>query len=238
MNNNFGIFARQDEARRAEEAERRERSNQKRIRRELERFSITGKITRFLEKTAEKNKAVNDAVNQISNPQASVPQISVPAIKGNDVEVKEPTRFGTTVEVPDESFAFEAAFKLFVTTTPPPNQQPAIGVVYGEVNKAAPTNMGSLFFPSNFGILYLNISFDPSGTFISSSVASGSSLPQNTPTRLYVLIGRVLLQQGVYSIDRQAHLGDFIVRRQDICINGDTYVDFAFVGNLVPILNA
>jgi hypothetical protein len=240
MNNNFGALASQDNERKLQEAERRENSNLKRANRELKKFAITGRITRFLQKSSQNNKLVNEAVNQIQDQQAqaSIPQIIIPASKEKDIDVQEPKNFGTTSEVGDFPQGGSYAFKIIPTFTGGTNPQPRIKISYGEVNQAAPTNISSLFDAPS-GSVYLNVFFQENGSFENSSIVFGGSLPQNTPTRVSILIGMVtrLTDPPSYIVDLQALLGNIILRRQDICINGDPYVDFALVGNIFPVFN-
>jgi hypothetical protein len=123
------------------------------------------------------------------------------------------------------------AFRLIPTFTTDEPPQPRIRVSYGETNKEAPNNIDDLFAPANNGLIWLMVAFESDGTFESSSIQVGATLPANTPTSLHVLIGKVTLQNDAYTIDRQALLGDIIVRRYNICENGEPVVEFIFSAN-------
>ena len=146
MNNNFGIFARQEADRKAQEVKNRERSNIQRANRDLRTLAITGKISRFLERSATQNAAINEAVNQIQATQ-SVPQISFVQSKENDVEPKEPKNFGSTIEVPATETGGTTTpshpFKITSTQNPDNENQYLVTVAAGTINSLLPTGIFS-----------------------------------------------------------------------------------------------
>lgn len=155
--------------------------------------------------------------------------------------------FGEVVDPQDEPFLSadefiqlagggdsEFAFKLYPTTTGGQNPQPRIGVVYGEVNEQPPSGMTTsspfLISPANNATVYLNITFDTDGSVQSTAITSGASVPNNTETNLYVRLGIVALANNAYSITRQIHFsGNIIVRRQNVCFDGNPKIDYLFV---------
>jgi len=155
------------------------------------------------------------------------------ALQGEVLTPQDAAQYGDVnyIEFGGEGSGGDYAFRLFPTTTDTTPPQPRVGVVYGEVNKIAPTNINSLFSPANNGLLWLRITFATNGAFQGSSIQTGSSLPANTPTNLHVLIGRVILEDSAYTVNRQTLLGDIIVRRYNVCENGDPKVDYIIVAN-------
>jgi hypothetical protein len=126
------------------------------------------------------------------------------------------------------------AFKLYATTTGGQNPQPRIGVIYGEVNEQPPSGMTTsspfLISPANNATVYLDITFDTGGSVQNTAISSGSSVPSNTETKLYVSLGVVALANNTYSIVRQIHFsGNIIVRKQNVCFDGDPKIDYLFV---------
>lgn len=123
------------------------------------------------------------------------------------------------------------AFKLYTVTLPTDPPQARIAIVYGEVNEEPPIGIDGLLAPANGESIYIAVNFNSDGLLLNSVISFGPSLPANTATTCHVLIGKVSLVNNVYSIDRQALLGDIIIRRYNICENGEPAVDYIFLAN-------
>lgn len=125
-------------------------------------------------------------------------------------------------------------FKLYTVTVGDPPQQ-KIAITSGFVNEQAPSGINDIFSPANGDSLYINVNFTQGGSFINSEIATGQTVPQNTPTNLYILIGKVSLENDIYTISRQALFNDVIVRRFDVCVDGFPKVDFIITANTEAI---
>jgi hypothetical protein len=198
--------------------------------------SLLGKVENFINNTENLRKINNESNSRSSAEKSSqLATITTPPPKEDTERDKSPLNFGgeTNTEI---SPKIEYAFKIIPTTTGGENPQPAIKISYGEVNQLPPSNMGDLFTPSS-GSVYLDISFANNGNFSGSSIGFGS-LPQNTPTRVAILIGRITLLNDPpsYIVNLQAIHGNIIVRRNNVCFLGNPAVEFLLVANIAPVV--
>ena len=195
MNNEFGILQRADEERKAKEAERRGVALNRRIKGELDRFYISGRINSFLKRSAENNRSVNDAINQIQErrQEAALPQITfLPTqkneIEGNETEARDPKNFGTSTSVPAEgggSFITHP-WKITLRTDEFDNVQFKVELnskLYFNLSNWNSVAISGLNTWTNVGVGYILLSGTVSNGFCTgASIQGPQSLPANKTT--------------------------------------------------------
>lgn len=111
---------------------------------------------------------------------------------------------------------------------------PFVKVNYGEVDGTAPSGMSEgtdyLLSVGNNAIIYLILTFDGNGLMTSVTIDYGGTVPYNTNTTKYVIIGSASLVNGVYKIDSQ-EITQYVYTDQALYINnsvsGASYFLFA-----------
>jgi hypothetical protein len=127
-------------------------------------------------------------------------------------------------------------FKLIPTTDE--NGNAKILVSYGEVNSAGCDGMSEgdnppyFIEPQNGDFVYVSLTFGEYREIQSRKIEYGQSIPENTNEGIYIKIGKVGVQDGVYFIKQQSRIGNIFLREYLVSINGvlcrdyvQTYVD-------------
>lgn len=240
MNNEFGILKRSDEEKRAEEEKRRDAALNRRTKRELNRFYISGRINNFLKKSAENNRSVNDAINQIQERRqgAALPQITfLPTqkneIEGNETEARDPKNFGTSTSVPAEggggSFITHP-WKITLRTDEFDNIQFKVELnskLYSSLTNWNSITISGLNTWTNASVGYILLSGTVSnGACTKASIQGPKSLPTNktnftngSQTSFVTQLGYLYQDDGGNFLVRQNAFHNFTLF--GLCINGN-----------------